>query len=520
MDKVIQSGFFDPQWYIDTYPDVASAGVQPLEHFVRFGSDEGRSPGPDFDSEWYLDQYPDVASAGLIPLMHYIEYGAAEGRLPKGTTLHHGALEAASRTLSTIVDCEPELLTSPQFDNLRKLVIHDGKAKGRVFHVLRQVIDSLSHAPNHVVFVPWLVHGGADLAAVHAVRALVETHGAESALMIVSDHFRMDAREWLPKATEVRVLSEFCQDLDFCDRVSLVELIIRALKPYNVLNVNSAAAWEVIKHKGRALSNQIDLFGMFFCRDYDVRDRPAGYADQYFRECLPNLARLYFDNSTFMHDLSEDYGVPQSLRKKLTVLKQPASLQTGIVTRQRRSRDSLKVLWAGRFTRQKNIDLLMRIIEMSPDVAFDIWGRGDDAEQQNLITWSERQSNVTLRGGFPSTAALPFVEYDAFLYTSLWDGIPTILIDVASAGMPIVASAVGGIVELVGDYRGYLIADHKNPQPYTDALCQIRNYPADAQRRRDLMLRFVQQQHSWNAYRRALEVTPTFLGALPCLPIT
>jgi glycosyltransferase involved in cell wall biosynthesis len=35
---------FDPQWYLQTYPDVASAGVDPLEHYINYGRFEGRRP--------------------------------------------------------------------------------------------------------------------------------------------------------------------------------------------------------------------------------------------------------------------------------------------------------------------------------------------------------------------------------------------------------------------------------------------------------------------------------------------
>jgi len=35
-----------------------------------------------FDPHWYLQQYPDIAGAGLNPLEHYLNHGINEGRLP------------------------------------------------------------------------------------------------------------------------------------------------------------------------------------------------------------------------------------------------------------------------------------------------------------------------------------------------------------------------------------------------------------------------------------------------------
>ena len=37
---------FDPKWYLETYPDVAAAGVDPEDHYRNFGAKEGRLPGP------------------------------------------------------------------------------------------------------------------------------------------------------------------------------------------------------------------------------------------------------------------------------------------------------------------------------------------------------------------------------------------------------------------------------------------------------------------------------------------
>jgi len=76
------SGFFDAVWYLTRYPDVATSGAEPLEHFINYGAAEGRDPNRFFDSGWYLAHNADVASSGHHPLLHYLEMGAAELRNP------------------------------------------------------------------------------------------------------------------------------------------------------------------------------------------------------------------------------------------------------------------------------------------------------------------------------------------------------------------------------------------------------------------------------------------------------
>lgn len=77
------SGIFDAAAYLRNNPDLAAARVDPVEHFLRFGADEGRiidDNGDRFDAKTYGAQNADVLAAGMDPLLHYVKFGAAEGR--------------------------------------------------------------------------------------------------------------------------------------------------------------------------------------------------------------------------------------------------------------------------------------------------------------------------------------------------------------------------------------------------------------------------------------------------------
>jgi len=82
MGLLRSSEWFDAEWYLETYPDVRAAGLDPVEHYLDFGWKEFRNPGPRFDTTYYLANNIDVAKSGLNPLLHFIRFGASEGRLP------------------------------------------------------------------------------------------------------------------------------------------------------------------------------------------------------------------------------------------------------------------------------------------------------------------------------------------------------------------------------------------------------------------------------------------------------
>ncbi|MEN6441517.1 MAG: methyltransferase domain-containing protein, partial [Syntrophobacter sp.] len=76
------SPLFDTSFYLESNPGVAGAGINPLEHYLSHGAAEGRDPNPLFDTSFYLGSNPDLAGAGINPLEHYMSHGAAEGRDP------------------------------------------------------------------------------------------------------------------------------------------------------------------------------------------------------------------------------------------------------------------------------------------------------------------------------------------------------------------------------------------------------------------------------------------------------
>ncbi len=79
---------FDTDWYLARNPDVRQRGMDPLLHYLRVGAPDGRDPSPSFDSAWYLDQNPDVRVVGLNPLLHYLRSGQHEGRAPRPLVAH------------------------------------------------------------------------------------------------------------------------------------------------------------------------------------------------------------------------------------------------------------------------------------------------------------------------------------------------------------------------------------------------------------------------------------------------
>ena len=129
---------FDAEYYLGTYPDVAAAGVDPLQHYAQVGAAEFRNPTRWFDTRDYVDANPDVQVAGCHPFWHYLVQGRAQGRPPRRL---HASQRAALQAERAAVQGAAQ--PSPSMALLRAEALQEALA-GRLT-TAAGVVLSLSH---------------------------------------------------------------------------------------------------------------------------------------------------------------------------------------------------------------------------------------------------------------------------------------------------------------------------------------------------------------------------------------
>jgi glycosyltransferase involved in cell wall biosynthesis len=160
------------------------------------------------------------------------------------------------------------------------------------------------------------------------------------------------------------------------------------------------------------------------------------------------------------------------------------------------------VLWAGRFCAQKRLDLLLQVASAMPDVTFDVHGTGAAVEAAPYLRKLKALSNVRVMGAFENFADIVRSDHVAYLFTSGWEGIPTILMDACAAGLPIVASDVGAVSDLLP--ASSLVADVNDPQSYCMALRQLMSDPVLCQERRLQQYAALASGRSWRDFTDTL----------------
>lgn len=137
------------------------------------------------------------------------------------------------------------------------------------------------------------------------------------------------------------------------------------------------------------------------------------------------------------------------------------------------------VVHVGRFMEVKNHELIVRAFSMfhqlHPDVCLKFIGDGElrpyileqvtSLRLENSVEFLGMQSNV-----------YPFLnEADVFILPSKYEGIPLSLIEAMGTGLPIIASAVGGIPDMVKDKESALLIQPKEEELVNALECLYRD---------------------------------------------
>jgi glycosyltransferase involved in cell wall biosynthesis len=127
-----------------------------------------------------------------------------------------------------------------------------------------------------------------------------------------------------------------------------------------------------------------------------------------------------------------------------------------------------------RLHRQKGLVNLLRaapeILSAFPEVNIAVVG---DGPQNDSLRREAQRLNLEGRFlflGEREDAASIMALFDIFVLPSLWEGLPFVLVEAASLGKPIVATAVDGVSEILEDRKTGLLVPPGDPTALADAV--------------------------------------------------
>ncbi|MDD2459647.1 MAG: glycosyltransferase [Kiritimatiellia bacterium] len=140
---------------------------------------------------------------------------------------------------------------------------------------------------------------------------------------------------------------------------------------------------------------------------------------------------------------------------------------------------ALRVGFVGRLTRQKGPDLLLdamqEVVVHLPHVRVVFYGDGPMAAPLRARAEQGPLANpARFAGPFAQSDAVSLLRgVDVAVVPSRWEGCPYVLLEAFQAGVPVVAAAVGGVIDLVRHGENGLCVPPEDPEALGDALLTL-----------------------------------------------
>jgi glycosyltransferase involved in cell wall biosynthesis len=130
--------------------------------------------------------------------------------------------------------------------------------------------------------------------------------------------------------------------------------------------------------------------------------------------------------------------------------------------KEKKSDVKIKFLFVGRLEKQKGLEYLIqaaKFLKGKNDFEIVIVGDGEEAENLKKTAAEFEVERVIKFTGKLSERALieQYTMCDIFVLPSLWEGLPLTLLEAAAAGLPIIATDVGGISSVFTDGANALL---------------------------------------------------------------
>lgn len=356
---------------------------------------------------------------------------------------------------------------------------------------------------DYVLFVPWLKRGGADLFALNYANTAASL--GKKVLVIATNEVDANYSEWRPRLhTDVDFVpfGTITRFFPMEQKYRLLEQLIENIHVPVLHILNSELAYDFVRdHAVYIKATGKKIIATSYSQSTDETGRVFGFSHSHLPQIYHLLSEITTDNEAIKSMWVNEYAYDADM---ITVHHQP--LDSGAYTPITELAGQRRVLWASRLSPEKLPQLVAVIADLLPgDVHIDMYG---DASSEFPVHKLPSHPRVHYRGGFNGIPSLPVDNYDAFLYTSLFDGMPNTPIEIALCGLPLVAARVGGVADFVGTY-GQIVDDITNPKAYADALTVVLDNPktafANAQSLRKQALRDFSQKRFLTEVRRMLK---------------
>lgn len=143
--------------------------------------------------------------------------------------------------------------------------------------------------------------------------------------------------------------------------------------------------------------------------------------------------------------------------------------------------DSKTILCVSGFRPEKGVKYLLKslkiVINSEPNARLQLVGYGpEENDLKKCIEIYNIKGHVILAGKQPHDMIPDYMRSsDILVLPSLTEGFPNVILEAMKFGLPIVATDVGGVPEIIIDEKNGLLVEPKNPEKMAEAILRLLN---------------------------------------------
>jgi glycosyltransferase involved in cell wall biosynthesis len=503
-----------------------SESVDPLKVFLSNGPDAKASPEINFNMKAYLARYPAKADgSGRSPYLDWLERGRAAGEIADpapglekmAPVLGLEARELAAELAATRLDLQERLRTGTLGEMFARAtevepLIGDVWAATTAPQVPPLVwpatVDQVAaifacqqaagfDRARILLVISDPRWGGGRRIEGHIAHALSASIDPHDIVVIYTDSGGTAPSGRYPSGVRELDLATVVEGMDRAASHRVLVELIRSFCAEAVVNINARLLYEALEPYGKALASSERLFLMQFCNEQLAQGNWVGVPLRFFYRYYDLVDGVITDSEYLAQWHRDRHQLEAGPGDRLHVLRAPVDRSVPLSSAP--DTDPMRrpqVFWAGRWDRQKRIDVALEVARRMPDVDVRMWG-------ESVLTRAhvgEAPPNVRLEGAYAHISELELDDADVWLYTSAWDGVPSQLLEVAMTGVPIVGSLVGGTGEVLDPEGSWPVAEVEDPQAYVDAIREVLADPVRARRRAVALRERMLQERTEDAF--------------------
>ena len=345
--------------------------------------------------------------------------------------------------------------------------------------------------------------GGTEKLISNYIKAIKKSHPSWNIAILSTQPFNQPAREFFGDlGVDMLDFGSLMMGRSVYERDIIWSRILIQSKVKRLHIVNDAYWYHWLAHHQKLIiKNDYKVYVSLFMREFvHEPGRVQSFADPDLMQIWPTVTKVFTDNQRVINDALDNNAFDPG---KMVVHYQPQEATNLVEPKRIDKNRPIRILWASRVSHQKRPDILKKVAnKLGEGYIVDAYGIIEKRQyKQDYFSGSK----VNYKGSFNGISSIPTKDYDIYLYTSQTDGVPNILMEVAAAGLPIVASDIGGVSEFIKHNENGKLVDMEDITGYTSAIKSLVKNPHQTQKLVEESQKLLHSQHSWDTFNRRVK---------------